>query len=214
MKIISLSALIFAVIAIFFEYYDRRFLWLFKPLPLIFIIAMVVFYEKKHFFYRSAILAGLIFSVIGDLFLINPQIYFLYGLASFFMAHICYIVAFFRSGKGFNFLSLLAFVIGFLIFLSISGGVPEIIKIPVVLYTLAISTMLCLAFNFWLTRRSLDSVLAVSGAILFVISDSIIAYSKFSYDFFLAKIFILTTYFTAQWLIARSVSFYDSSKFQ
>jgi uncharacterized membrane protein YhhN len=65
--------------------------------------------------------------------------------------------------------------------------------------------MLCLAINFWLTQKTTKAKLALSGAILFVLSDSVIAVNKFSYEFFLAKLFILALYFTAQWRIARSV---------
>jgi uncharacterized membrane protein YhhN len=205
MKILSLSTLIIAIVTIFFEYNDRRFLWFFKPLTVLLIIAIVWVYGEKRGFYRWAILAGLVFSMIGDIFLIDPQNYFIQGLGSFFIAHLCYILAFVKMSKRFNPVSLLAFIIGFIIFLSVSNGVPEIIKIPVIAYTLAISTMLCLAFNFWLTTRSNQAVFAVIGAILFVTSDSIIAFNRFSYQFYLAKIFILVTYFTAQWLIARSV---------
>ncbi len=205
MKILSLSALVLAIITIFFEYNDRRFLWLVKPMTVILIMAVAQAYGERQGFYRWTILAGLVFSLIGDIFLIDPQSYFIYGLASFFVAHLWYIFAFFKSGNRFNPVSLFAFAIGFIIFLSVSGGVPEDLKIPVIFYTLAISTMLCGAFNFWLTRRSTRSLLAVVGATLFVTSDSIIAFNRFSYQFFLAKIFILVTYFTAQWLIARSV---------
>ena len=205
MKIISFSTLIFAIVTIFFEYNDRRFLWFFKPLTVLMIIALAQIYGTKRGIYHWAILAGLLFSMIGDIFLIDPQTYFLYGLASFFVAHLWYILAFVKSGNKFNPISLLAFVVGFFIFLSVVGGVPEIIKIPVIAYTLVISTMLCFAFNFWLTRRSTKASFAVVGAILFVLSDAIIAFNRFSHQFFLAKIFILVTYFTAQWLIARSV---------
>jgi uncharacterized membrane protein YhhN len=92
-----------------------------------------------------------------------------------------------------------------IIFLLISGGVPEDLKIPVIVYALAISTMLGAAWNFYLTQKTPKAVFALSGAMIFVLSDSLLAYNKFNEEFFLAKLLILSTYFLAQWLIARSV---------
>ena len=205
MKLLSFSTLIFAAVTIYFEYYNRQLLWVFKPATILLIIALAWVYGEKRGFYRWAILAGLVFSLIGDIFLINPQTYFIQGLLSFFLAHLCYIFAFYKSSEKFNLLSLTAFIVGILILVSVFAGVPDNLKIAVIFYTLAISTMLCFATNFWLTKGNTRSLDAICGATLFVISDSIIAFNKFSYEFFSAKILILITYFIAQWLIARSL---------
>src|SRR5207244_398623 len=106
--------------------------------------------------------------------------------------------------KNLNPLSLPAFLVGALMLWLIYAGVPANLKIPVVFYALAISAMLCAAFNFYLTEKAPEAVFALSGAFLFVISDSTLAFNKFSGEFFLSRIVILTTYFLAQWLIARS----------
>jgi uncharacterized membrane protein YhhN len=47
-------------------------------------------------------------------------------------------------------------------------------------------------------------LLAFLGAILFIASDSLLAVDKFKGRFRSAQLLILTTYFTAQWLIALS----------
>lgn len=207
MKILSLLTFLAAVATIYFDYHDKRFVYFFKPLTMIFIIALAWFYgsgERKGF-YRRAILAGFVFSLVGDTFLINPQ-NFVFGLASFLVAHLCYIAAFFKAGEGkLNPVSPAAYLVGFAIFMLISGGVPESLKIPVVVYALAISTMLGAAINFYLTRKTPPSLFALAGAIFFVLSDSLLAYNKFNEEFFLAKLLILSTYFLAQWLIARSM---------
>jgi uncharacterized membrane protein YhhN len=83
--------------------------------------------------------------------------------------------------------------------------VPANLKIPVVFYALAISIMLAAAFNFYLAIKTPEALFALSGAFLFVISDSALAYNKFNKEFYLAKLVILATYFLAQWLIARSI---------
>ncbi len=204
MKKLSLSAFIFGIATIVFEYYDRRFLWFLKPATLLLIISLLILYGAKRDSYRRMILAGLFFSLAGDMFLIDSQNYFIYGLGSFFFAHLFYIAAFFSVRIGFDLRSLGAFGVGILILVMVYAGVPEGLKIPVAVYSLAISTMLCLAVNYWLTCRTRKSLTAVCGAILFVASDSIIAVNKFSFPFHAARFCILITYFAAQWLIARS----------
>lgn len=204
-KFLPFLILLCAAAEIYAEYFNRQFVYVLKPLTMIFIIASVWIYAKTDYFYRVMILAGLIFSLAGDIFLINSQNYFLFGLASFLIAHLCYIAAFFRAGKEkFNYLSLFAYSVGLVIFLIISGGVPENLKVAVAVYSLAISTMLCTALNFWLTKKTPKALFALSGAFLFVISDATLAYNRFAHEFFLAKLIILATYFLAQFLISRS----------
>jgi uncharacterized membrane protein YhhN len=207
MKLLSFLAFVSAVLTIFFEYQDRRFVYLFKPATMIFIIALVWFYGgARKGFYRRAILLGLLFSLAGDVFLINPR-NFVLGLASFLVAHLFYVAAFAKAGAGkFNPVALGAYLVGGALFLLISGGVPESLKIPVIFYALAISTMLAAALNFYLNGKTPESVFALSGAALFVLSDSLLAFNKFGGEFALAKPLILATYFTAQWLIARSAA--------
>jgi uncharacterized membrane protein YhhN len=205
MKILSLLTFVAAVLTIYFDYQDKRFVYFFKPATMIFIIILAQVYGGRKGFYRWAILAGFVFSLAGDTFLINPQ-NFVFGLACFLVAHFCYSAAFFKAGMGkFNPLALFAYAVGLVIFLSISGGVPDNLKFAVAVYALAISTMLGAALNFYLTQKTPKAVFALSGAMFFVLSDSLLAYNIFNEEFFLAKILILSTYFFAQWLIARSV---------
>lgn len=204
MKILSILTFISAFLTVYFEYFDRRFVYFFKPLTMVFIISIVWFCGATRGFYRRAILAGLVFSLVGDTLLINPQ-NFVFGLAAFLVAHLFYLAAFFKAcEKKFNPLSLAAFAIGALTLRLIYGGVPANLEIPVAFYALAISMMLCAAFNFYLIKKTPESLFAFSGAFIFVISDSALAYNKFGEEFILAKLVILGTYFFAQWLIARS----------
>lgn len=205
MKLLSVLTFVSAILTILFEYTSRQFIWLFKPLTMLLIIGLAYVCSGRKFFYLWAILVGLVFSLIGDVFLIVPQTYFVFGLVSFLFAHIFYATAFFRAGEGkFNFASLAAFLIGAIILALNYAGVPDALKIPVIVYAAAISLMLCFALNFYLTKKTPEGLFALTGAFLFVVSDSLLAFNKFTYEFFSAKIFILATYFTAQWLIARS----------
>lgn len=209
MKLLSLLAFLSGALTCFFEYFvDRRLVYLFKPLTIVFLISIVWLYgaERKGF-YRWAILGGLIFSLVGDVLLIEPQ-RFVYGLAAFLVAHLFYIAAFLlASGKEkFHPLSISSYLVGLLIYRLISDGVPESLRVAVMVYAAAISTMLGAAFNFYLTRKNAASFFAFSGAAVFVLSDALLAFNKFNGEFALAKLLILSTYFFAQWLIARSAA--------
>ena len=206
MKFLSGLTFVSSVLTIYYEYFDRRFVYFFKPLTLVLIILIAWFYGAKSKFYRAAILAGLFFSLVGDTFLINPQ-NFVFGLASFLVAHLCYVSAFAAaSEKKFKLLSLIALSVGAAIFSLNYSNVPANLKIPVAVYALAISAMLAAALNFYLTKKKTpQAIFALSGAFLFVVSDSLLAFNKFSGAFLLAKLAVLITYFLAQWLIVRSV---------
>jgi alkenylglycerophosphocholine hydrolase len=56
----------------------------------------------------------------------------------------------------------------------------------------------------WLAVGGWGSAAAGAGALLFVASDSALAWNRFRGEFRGAQIFILGTYFAAQWLIALS----------
>lgn len=206
-KLLPLLIFLSAAAEIYAEYFSRQLVYIFKPLTMVLIIMPVIIYTKSiDKIYRRLILTGLFFSLVGDIFLINSQSYFVFGLASFLLAHLCYTGAFIRAGSPkFTPLSLIAYLIGLIIFFEISGGVPTTLKIAVIFYTLAISTMLGAALNFWLAKKTPKALFALSGAFLFIVSDSLLAYNRFAHEFFFAKLTILATYFFAQWLIARSV---------
>ena len=53
--------------------------------------------------------------------------------------------------------------------------------------------------------RNIGALLAASGAVLFMISDSILAINKFRKSFHSAELIILSSYFSALWFLALSV---------
>ena len=200
---LSIVALISAVITIDAKLRENYFLqYVFKPLTMTAIILTAIFnVSASPTHYQKFILAGLICSTVGDIFLINPR-RFVQGLLSFLLAHLCYAVAFF-STLNFPFaLFYLAYVAFFLAVLWKNlGG----LKIPVVVYSLALAAMASLATNRYFELQDIKSFYAFGGAHLFVASDSLLAFNKFNKSFSLAHPLILGTYFPAQWLIALSV---------
>ncbi|MCB0300999.1 MAG: lysoplasmalogenase, partial [Calditrichaeota bacterium] len=59
----------------------------------------------------------------------------------------------------------------------------------------------------WDQLQSPAALWGMIGAILFVISDTSLAFNRFVKRFRNAQLLILSTYFIAQYLIARSVAF-------
>ena len=80
------------------------------------------------------------------------------------------------------------------------SGLGEM-RLPVLIYTAVILTMLTGAINRKEKANSISYYLILAGAVLFVISDSAIAINKFSYHFEYSGIVIMSTYIMAQYLI-------------
>lgn len=160
---------------------------------------------------RRFVLIGLGFSLAGDVFLLWPTRGFLPGLVAFLLAHLAYIAAF--STK----LRFLARRLPFAGYAAVAGailaalwpGVPPGLRMPVVLYVLCLASMAAQAAAVWRAARgSADEVPARCGAIggaLFVASDALLAINKFAAPVPLSALWILTTYWLAQWFIATSL---------
>ena len=204
--VLSILAFVSAILAILAAYQHRRLThYLFKPLTVVFIILIAL--QAKHPtspFYRRAIIAGLLFSLAGDIFLMLPD-RFIQGLASFLAAHVFYIAAFTReSGGALSFSTLIPFLIYGGMMLRVLWPHLGKMKLPVMIYVAAILMMGWTAAGRRLLTEQEGSLLAFLGAILFIASDSVLALDKFRGRFRSAQLLILVTYFTAQWLIALS----------
>lgn len=201
---LSIITLISAIITIYAKLRENELLqFIFKPLTMIAIILLVFFNSSSPMsFYEKAILTGLIFSTIGDVFLIKDKQFFVQGLVSFLIGHICYIVAFWTNP---HWLSLIFYLTYIFFFLSILWKDLGKLKIPVIIYSTAIALMSWMALSRTIENHNHHTFHAFLGSFMFVISDSLLAYNKFKKPFRFAHLFILGTYFLAQWLIALSV---------
>jgi len=209
MSLIILTVLVFgsAILTILAAYYGpQRIHYLFKPLTIIFIILIAL--QSKFptsSFYKYAIIAGLLFSLAGDIFLMLPRDRFIPGLVSFFVAHLFYIAAFiFESGQDLPNLSAMPFVIYGILMLRLLWPHLGKMRLPVLAYVLIILMMGWTATGRWIWTMKAGSLFTFLGAILFIISDSMLAVDRFKGRFKGAQAYILTTYFAAQWLIALS----------
>ena len=205
-----LSVLVFgsALLHIRAEYKGPRVhVYVFKPLTMVFIILLALQGERPDAsLYKYAILAGLGFSLVGDIFLMLPLKRVIAGLASFLVAHLCYIVAFsagIRLGVS-GFLPALFLLYVIIMFVVLFPHLGKM-KLPVLVYELVIVMMAWRAVERWAQIGDTGALLALAGAILFVISDSVWATNRFVRRYTSAQALILSSYFCAQWLIALSV---------
>nr|NIR52250.1 lysoplasmalogenase [candidate division KSB1 bacterium]NIR70306.1 lysoplasmalogenase [candidate division KSB1 bacterium]NIS27610.1 lysoplasmalogenase [candidate division KSB1 bacterium]NIT74450.1 lysoplasmalogenase [candidate division KSB1 bacterium]NIU28975.1 lysoplasmalogenase [candidate division KSB1 bacterium] len=58
----------------------------------------------------------------------------------------------------------------------------------------------------WLSTEHHASLLAFAGALFFLFSDALLVFDRFKGKFRKAQFYTFTTYVTAQWLIAFSVT--------
>lgn len=162
--------------------------------------------------YRRWVLAGLCLSLLGDVLLMLPQGLFVPGLVAFALAHVCYIVAF-AGGLAWP-LALLP-ALGMVLLaggnlLALWPHLPADMQLPVSVYVVLIGLMACLALTRW-RRRLPGGGLTAGGALLFVLSDSLLAWDRFAGPLPAAIAGVLLTYWAAQALIAGSAAAGDGA---
>lgn len=184
-------------------------------MPLLFAFLTVeikAFSTGNNLKYIRMIGLALAFSFAGDLFLIHDDgLNFILGIASFLTAHIFYIL-FFYSIRSFTkknslFLCITGAVIASYVVLLNYLFWPLVTKqqltIPVMAYSFVLGSMLFTAFNVGNSTVKPKNFVyyIITGAIIFVASDSMIAFNKFYLTTPLPGFYIMLTYCTAQFLI-------------
>lgn len=168
-----------------------------KPLlmPILMYIAWKEGITSRLFF------TALFMSFLGDVFLMFPG-WFIPGLVAFLLAHVAYLLLF-RKEYDFSFTAILLFGLftsGFLVFLYPS--LPPEMQIPVTVYCVAITLMgIFAASRTTSSRTSYRYVLM--GAVLFIVSDALIAIDRFHTTIPYAAVYIMCTYGAAQYLILQ-----------
>lgn len=187
----------------------------FKPL-IVGTLLMYLFINKGHQSKAAMhVVAGLIFSLIGDVLLIFEQahpLFFMGGLISFLIAHIFYIIYYMRSSenarkgdlknKSVLILALITYGVVFYILLYNNLGA---LKAPVLIYTTVLISMNIFALNRYGKVNSKSFSLVMIGALFFASSDSLLALNKFLLPLPFPGVWILATYAAAQYFITEGV---------
>jgi uncharacterized membrane protein YhhN len=164
--------------------------------------------DKKQ---RNFVLLGVFFSLLGDVFLMFSG-GFILGLAAFLIAHIFYISAFYLDNDGFitkkrdRWVAIAVILVYGVVFLSsVLPKVESALVIPIAAYGVTILTMLLMALNRWKSVSQETFHWVLLGAVLFVISDSVLAINKFVQPFPMSGIAIMLTYAAGQFFIVNGV---------
>lgn len=188
--------------------------WYLKPLLIPFLFFSVV--KSNPFKSKKWLLAALLFSWIGDVILLfadKSELFFIFGLVAFLLAHILFIILFInqeapaivhkeKNYYWFGFGLVLLYLFGMLSILLPKLGS---LKFPVGIYAMTISLMLIETIKGYFNWTPKEKIWIVMGATLFVISDSLLAFNKFYCAFSSASFFTMVTYLAAQYCITKGV---------
>lgn len=211
-RLLPWAALLFALLCIAGGLLGVRPLVLvFKPLATIAILAWAWPRGAGRPRQRLFVRLGLVLSLVGDVALLWPQ-GFLPGLIAFLLAHLAYIAAFSVpvrfAARPLVFVLYAAVAAGIVSMLW--AGIPPALKWPVLAYVLCLAAMAAQAAGWWSgARGTADAALArhaAIGGLLFLASDSLLAFNKFDAPIPLASLWILGTYWLAQGFIAASLA--------
>ncbi len=164
---------------------------------------------------RGIVLA-LVFSWGGDVLLMNTgEIYFILGLLAFLVAHVFYIFTFrqFRdedTTQALRGLHRIRFAFPIILFGTglIVVLYPNLgdMLMPVMVYALVLTLMVLNALFRFKRTSAASFALVFGGAILFMISDSLLAVNKFLEPVSYSGFWIMSTYIGAQFLIVHGLS--------
>jgi uncharacterized membrane protein YhhN len=133
------------------------------------------------------------------------SLFFLLGLSAFLIAHLFYIFFFHRIRKAQNIKSrlwtLLLVAAYYSVLVAILNPWLGDMRLPVRVYGLVISFMLLLALHMFYVNNKTAGRYMAAGAILFVISDSVLAINKFWTPVPAGDVVIMLTYGSAQFCI-------------
>jgi uncharacterized membrane protein YhhN len=207
--LLSAAALVTAALHIRAEYRGPRWqVYALKPATttLVVLVALAA-PEPVSATYRVLVVAGLLFSLAGDVLLMLAEDRFLAGLACFLVAHLLYAAAFAGAGAGLvsPALAVPYVLVGAMILRSLWADLGRV-RAPVALYVTVIVVMAWQAAARWEQTSHRGALLAAVGAALFVASDAALAVNRFGSSFRSAQLVVLSTYYAAQWLIALSVA--------
>ncbi len=188
--------------------------WWLKPLLIPILISIVSVSEP--FKTQKTLLFALFCSWIGDVLLMfadQHSLFFISGLVSFLIAHLLYIYLFQKQtihNENKSHLKFIPLVVVYLlVVLSILWETLHEMKIPVTIYAIVISLMLFWSIKAYFQWGKPSNYWVLIGASLFVISDSVLAVTKFHSLIPMSSFWIMSTYLAAQFCIAFAILKYN-----
>ena len=178
-----------------------------KPLLLTLLALVYLVSVKKPIFWY---VVGMFFSFVGDVLLMfEGANFFMFGLAAFLLAHVVYIKVTSSFLQRDLTVKIISSAFPFVIFLAvlmylIYPNLGEML-IPVAVYGITISTFGSIALLNYRSEKSTENLWLFIGAIIFILSDSLIALNKFYEPNEIYGVAIMVTYILAQFLICKAM---------
>jgi uncharacterized membrane protein YhhN len=174
---------------------------------IIIITAMYLTYVRGFTVYNIFIIAGLVFALIADIFLMIEEInFFIQGLFFFLLTHLCYVYA---LGINYHFgikdiIIMLVIMVIFFSFYLVIHKAKGTLYIPVIVYMFVLSLVLMLAIGMFIKDEYPKGAIVTIAAILFAISDGVLAFNRFKKPIPHSTVVTWSLYAPAQLLFAFS----------
>ncbi len=183
---------------------ENRYFPVVKPIPLIIIIVFLLLNNNNQLSEVSIllILIGLFLGMMGDILLTKDKL-FLFGLSSFLLGHVFYVVFFIFISESFNPIFLLFIIIPVLYASQFFQKLPlekQDMILPVSAYMVVITAMVISSLNMLSTINSTALFFPI-GSFLFYISDSILAWHLMISPVKHNSLWVMTLYYAAQFCI-------------
>ena len=198
----------FCLIDFFGIYLDKQMMVNFAK-PMLMITLFWYYYSNAKKLNKYFVL-GLFFSFLGDILLLGTgEMYFVFGLLFFLIAHVFYIIIVLKiiqitKPKEFIIASV-PFLLLFLVLMNILYAGLGSMKIPVIIYAMTISFFGIVSLILYLQAKTKISLLLLVGVLTFIASDIILALNLFYKKQSFYPLLIMMTYVLAQYLICRFV---------
>lgn len=203
-RVFLLFFLFVSVVDILAILYENS-VWQTLSKPLI-IPALIGYYLTSSKLRNKWYVIALFFSFAGDVLLLDKHNLFLFGIAAFLITQILYVYIISKGlGKSTwkeKILAFIPFILFFVVLIKILYPGLQDFLIPVLVYGAAISVLGSISLLNYLVRKDTVSLCLIAGAVLFILSDSMIALNKFHQALSYYPVAIMITYIIAQYLIA------------
>lgn len=186
-------------------------------IPILFIYLVLNVKKDAYQTSKTIIYVGLIASFFGDFFLIyTGNLFFVAGMIAFLITHFCYTL-FFIKANNVKFNKATEFFIAAIIVIIVAIKLLTFLKpylgalaFPVKIYMAAICIMTATAANLLGDKKlkNLGLTFFLPGAILFVLSDSVLAVNFFLYKDTVLNVVVMLSYGYAQCLIVQGFAKY------
>lgn len=174
---------------------QRTLEWLAKPASL----AALLLWAGTGPHASPWLFAALLFSLLGDVYLMLPADLFVAGLGSFLLGHVAYVIDLEAPlGARLIWVAVIS-ILTFPLAMKLFRGIPSLVlRGAVGSYILVISVMIASAI-------ASGNHVAAAGAILFGLSDSLIGWTRFVKDFPGGRVAIIVTYHLGQLLLTAAL---------